>query len=670
MATATKPVYNIKWLAALTALLAVLLYANTIPNNFAIDDNAVITANPYVQQGLKGLGGIFTSDVWVGADAEIGYYRPVPMATFALEHQLWGGNPHLSHAVNILLYALTGWLLCLLLFKVFNRYNPLIAFGTALLFIAHPVHTEVVANIKSRDELMQFLFALLAGWYMLQATTDNKKLFLSALFYYMALLCKETAYTGVLLLPALLYFATDSKPLDILKRTWVYLPVLVLFLIQKKLALGEGATNLQADLVSFPYAGTGLEAPAALVQVWWYFKLLVFPYPLSYNYAYNQIPVTGWANIFAITGLVALLLTMAVVVYGYKQKPLWWLGTIVLLIALTPALGFVVLKGGILAERFLYVPVLGFSILVMVAVFRLLGLPLQGSDNMAPAKLVVPALLLLAYSGITVTRNPDWKDDLTLAAADVTTVPNSCQVRLHYGKKLIDLGVAETDARKKEEYFYRGVEQLQRAVAINPHYARAYFKIAYAYQALQPNADSAIYYYRRAIDEAPGYAIAYKNMGLVYLSLGKINLAKQLLERALQTDPLITGVTEILAGMQQAGQQQVATPTEAVPADTSSFAGYTAQAMQLARQQQMEEALVYFKKALVLQPNSLEGLVNIATCYGMMKNYTASEPYLLQAEKIAPDNRIVLKNLEILYRVTGNKQKEAVYAARLQQLQK
>lgn len=654
--------HNHKWLAAFTALLAILLYANTIPNNFAIDDNALITANPYVQQGLKGLGGIFTSDVWIGGDAEIGYYRPIPLATFALEHQLWGSNPHLSHAVNVALYALTGWLLCLLLLNLLNRYHPLLAFGAALLFIAHPVHTEVVANIKSRDELLQFLFVLLAGWYMLQATTDNKKLLLSALFYYMALLCKETAYAGVLLLPGLWYVATDSKPLTILKRAWVYVPVLSLFLLQKKLALGDGAaTALQPDVVSFPYAG-GLAVPAALTQLWWYIKLLVFPYPLSYNYAYNQIPVDGWSGIFTLTGLVALLLCIVAVLYGYKQKKIWWLGVFILLATLIPAIGFVVLKGGILAERFLYVPVLGFSLLVMAVVFRLMGLPEQGSQTIAPVKLALPVGLLLLYSTLTVTRNPDWKDDLTLASADVTAVPNSCQVRLHYGKKLIDMGVEETDARKKEDYFYRGVEQLQRAVAINPRYARAYFKIAYAYQALQPNADSAVYYYRRAIDEAPGYAIAYKNLGLVYLQQGRVQLAQQQLQRALQIDPQLNGVQEILTSL----NSKPADTQPAPVADTTSFAYYTATGMQLARAQKLPEALVYFKKALDLQPQSLEALVNIATCYGMLNDYTASEPYLLQAEKVAPDNRIVLRNLLILYRKTGNKTKEALYTQKLQ----
>lgn len=655
--------YNHKWLAALTALLAILLYANTVPNSFAIDDNAVIAANPYVQQGLKGLGGIFTSDVWLGGDAEIGYYRPIPLATFALEHQLWGSNPHLSHTVNVLLYALTGWLLCLLLLKVLNRYHPLLAFGTALLFIAHPVHTEVVANIKSRDELLQFLFLLLAGWYMLQAATDNKKLLLSALFYYIALLCKETASAGLLLLPGLMYFATDSKPLSILKHAWVYVPVLLIFLVQKKLALGDGATNLQPDLVSFPYTGN-MAVPAALKQLWWYCKLLVFPYPLSYNYAYNQLPVSGWADIVTLAGLVALLLGMVGIFYGYKQKKVWWLGIFIWLIALIPALGFVVLKGGILAERFLYVPVLGFCLLVMVIVFRLMGLSPEREQPVAPVKMAVPAMLLLLYGGLTVARNPDWKDDFTLAETDVLAAPNSCQVRLHYGKKLIDMGVEETDARKKEEYFYRGLEQLQRAVAINPRYARAYFKIAYAYQALQPNTDSAVYYYRRAIDEAPGYAIAYKNLGLAYLQQGKVQLAQQQLQRALQADPQLNGVQEILNSLNSPNEPAF----KPVEVDTAGFEYCTSTGMQLARSQKLAEALVYFDKALALQPQSLEALVNIATCYGMLGNYAKSEFYLLQAEKIAPNNGIVLQNLKILYRNTGNKAKEQLYTQKLQTL--
>lgn len=660
------PVKN-SWLALIAGVFAFLLYANTIGNDYAIDDNAVIAANPYVQQGLSGIGGIFSSDVWVGADAEIGYYRPLPLATFAIEHQLWGDNPHVSHFINALLYALTAWLLCMVLMTILSRYNPWFVFATVLLFIAHPIHTEVVANIKSRDELLQFLCFTAALYFLLRVKgNDLKWLAVACFFYYLALLSKETALIGVVLVPGILYFATELKPTEIAKRSGAFVVVLLLFLLQKNMALGDVADNATSDIVSFPYSGTGMELATALTHVYWYIKLLILPYPLSYNYAYNQIPAAGWGAISTLLGAVIVLVAGSVVVYGVKKKSLLSFGLFILFASLIPAMGFVLLKGGILAERFLYVPCLGFCMLLCYGLFKVSGLPLFADDKRPvnnALKWLGPVLILLAYSFTTVNRNRDWKDDLTIASTDVQVAGNSCQVRLHYGKKLIDLGVAESDAAKKQVYFADGMQQLYAAVSINPHYARAYFKMGYAYQALRTNADSAAYYYQRAIDEAPGYALAYKNLGLLYLSIGRQQLAEDYLDKALQINPNISGVAQILNEMHNA---QPAAAPEAAAID--SFTYYSSTGVSLAREKRLAEALENFKKALSMKPESVEALVNIATCYGMMNNYSESEKHLLKAEQIDRQNKMVLQNLSILYKATGNKAKEQEYRLKLQGL--
>ena len=108
-------------------------------------------------QGFAGIKNIFTSDVWHFQNLNLGYYRPLSLVSFAVEQQLFPNNPHVSHFVNVLLYSLTAFLLYFLLLKIFNRKHPLFSLVVTLLFIAHPLHTEVVANIKSRDEILSFL---------------------------------------------------------------------------------------------------------------------------------------------------------------------------------------------------------------------------------------------------------------------------------------------------------------------------------------------------------------------------------------------------------------------------------------------------------------------------------------------------------------------------------
>src|SRR5439155_4379084 len=112
------------FVALLFFLLAIPLYANTILNGYAVDDTLFITDNAYTNRGIRGIPDIFSHDSFQGFFHEKknlvsgGRYRPLSIATFALEHQIAGPDPALGHAVNLVLYGLTGALLYLLLIRL------------------------------------------------------------------------------------------------------------------------------------------------------------------------------------------------------------------------------------------------------------------------------------------------------------------------------------------------------------------------------------------------------------------------------------------------------------------------------------------------------------------------------------------------------------------------
>src|SRR5262245_18156818 len=162
------------WLPLASCMaLAFVLYGNTVGHRYALDDTVVLTRNAYVKAGLAGLPDIFTHDALAGTEilshtglTEGGRYRPLSMAMFAVEYQLFGLSPGPSHLINVLLFGLTG----AALFALFRRLPlerasgpwPWLATAATLLFLAHPIHTEVVANIKGRDELLALLLSLAA----------------------------------------------------------------------------------------------------------------------------------------------------------------------------------------------------------------------------------------------------------------------------------------------------------------------------------------------------------------------------------------------------------------------------------------------------------------------------------------------------------------------------
>ena len=146
-------------LGCIVAALGLLLYVNTFHHNYCLDDVAVIKANKFTQQGLAGIPTLLHTFYWQGYwTANAGLYRPLSMILFAVEWQFFPASPHIYHMVNVLLYALMGYLLFTFLTKLFPKVNLIFPFIISLLFMAHPIHIEVVANIKSADEILAFIF--------------------------------------------------------------------------------------------------------------------------------------------------------------------------------------------------------------------------------------------------------------------------------------------------------------------------------------------------------------------------------------------------------------------------------------------------------------------------------------------------------------------------------
>ena len=158
--------------ALILFLLSVGIYAMTVPYEFVLDDQIVISENEFVKKGLSGISEIFSNDSFTGYFGEQkdlvagARYRPLSIAMFAVEHELAGLDQRIYHAINILLYGL----LVLILFRVVSLFIKAppkdywflaVPFVCALLFALHPVHTEAVANIKGRDEILALMGSLL-----------------------------------------------------------------------------------------------------------------------------------------------------------------------------------------------------------------------------------------------------------------------------------------------------------------------------------------------------------------------------------------------------------------------------------------------------------------------------------------------------------------------------
>jgi tetratricopeptide (TPR) repeat protein len=154
----------------LVAIVAVAAFATSLGNGFAYDDDVIIVDNPRVTAPAS-IGTIFTSPYW-GSRERGGLYRPVATLSYAWNHRLHGLEPFGYHLVNVLLHAAVSVLLVLVALEVL----PLAAATLAgLLFAAHPIHVEAVANVVGRAELLAALGVLVA-WLAARRATGGERL--------------------------------------------------------------------------------------------------------------------------------------------------------------------------------------------------------------------------------------------------------------------------------------------------------------------------------------------------------------------------------------------------------------------------------------------------------------------------------------------------------------
>lgn len=198
---------------ALLLLIALcsLFYANSLFNGYAVDDYIVIQ-NQNVLRGIPGIPDIFTSSYIQDKTGNYDY-RPIVLVSYALEREFFGENPTVSHLINVVLYMLTVCFIFFFLQKLLKNYHPILPFVITLLYCIHPLHTEVVNNLKSRDELWCFLFGLLCLYYVFRFYETKGVLYILGAFVVgvLAYWSKRTIITFIAVAPMMLYFFTNER---------------------------------------------------------------------------------------------------------------------------------------------------------------------------------------------------------------------------------------------------------------------------------------------------------------------------------------------------------------------------------------------------------------------------------------------------------------------------
>jgi tetratricopeptide (TPR) repeat protein len=519
-------------------LFAFLLYQNTVPNDYAFDDSLYCTHNKFVQQGLKGIPAIFTKSLYYGFNGKNDQiYRPFPVASLAVQHSLVGNNPHFSHFVNVLLYALCCGLLMLLLCRLMAGASPVIPFCITLLFTAHPVHAEAVANIKGLDEILAFFFFVLTLHFLL-CHVDRKRPVLvaaSVLSFFLCLLCKEHGLTLLGILPLTLF---TFRPLPGKKIVLLMLPygiAAALYILCRTTALDN--FTFQEPLLVIQNTLMAADNPSdrlatAFVILGRYLKLLFVPWPLCWDYSYNQIPITTWADPQAFLSFVIYAVMLAAGTAGALKKNRLAFAALFFLLSFSLSSNLFVKIGVTLGERLLFTPSLGFCT-AAVLVFLKLTARVRYRKPLAAA--VITAVVSL-YTAAVVNRNEDWKDDFTVISRDIVKNPGSATAHKYLADQLMYKSKLEKDPQKKSELFSKGLTEYHTCVAIFPGYTSAWYQLGYAYREAELHG-SAITAYRKILELEPRNSAAANLVGTLYVTLGRFDSAAFFFKNAISINP-------------------------------------------------------------------------------------------------------------------------------------
>lgn len=661
-----------------------LCYANTLTLHFALDDRMVILeSKPTIKGGWESVKTIFTEDTfsgYFGSEKSIvagGRYRPMSQLTYMIEVQLFGKHikekigdvddfynlhqfaneqyfyetpvPFVCHLMNMLYYIL----LCLLLYEVLSRIFPQhegskwfqsLPFLAVLLFAVHPIHTEVVANVKGRDEIFAMLGSFAALWCSLKYVDTRKWywLIISFLAFTFGIFSKENTITFLAVVPLALYYYQNSQ-----KRTSDYFITLIpmvlgsaLFIIVRyKVLGGMMPPDTTGNILNNPYVNATRGQQIATVLITWgiYLKLLFFPHPLTHDYYPHQIAITDFSNPLV---WIILLGCIALVVYGIwnlKKKGVPAFGILYFIITFSIVSNLLFNVGTFMNERFVFMSSIGFTLLVGWWIYLLATSPAPVLQKTAVG---VTAVICLLFGIKTFVRNFTWKDDFTLFLTDVKTSENSIKCNISAGGSYLQIWKkSHKDRDKRNAYNY-----LEKALKLDDHALNAYLLLAeLAY--LDERPDLAIQAAHNATLIDPENVQAHN---LLDMSLNS--------QKAHELDP----VNDMLAqGKVDDAWREV---NKILEKDPDNIVAKNVKGNVLGRGYgRLDDAIKVFEEIVSEQPDFSSAWENMGICYAIKRDFANAERCLLHALELAPDNDNIRLNLYYMYKDKGDLQNAEKY---------
>lgn len=580
------------------SVISIIVFLNTVSNAFVYDDSVTIVHNSFIKN-WKNIHSIFSFHYFM-LSGELSY-RPVVTLSYFIDHFLWGLNPAGFHLTNVFLHAGNTILFYFFLKRVVKGNTT--AFITALLFTTHPVLTEAVNSVSYREDLLAALFFLIA--FVLFLKIDERSLTpwkfvlyyaCALLSYLLSLFSKETSVALPILMILFHVFcssSTNTLHAMIKRAKWSYLGYFIIT-----------GFYLFIRFVLFRHVYIRLDQSKqtlfVMIKVFAsYIKLLFLPFNLNADYVVP--PATSGIASFVVSALLICTAIILILRLCQNDKRHWFF-LLWFFVTLLPVSNIIPI-GNIMAERYLYIPIMGFCGVIVMLV-----------QNYIPGKTpaMVGFVVILIIASITsIYRNGIWRDEFTLWYSTVNREPGS--VRAH-----LNLGVVHS---AKGFYDYAELEY-KKTLEINPGDIEAHYNMGNAYER-KGMLDAAIKEYQETLRYNPVHADAYNNTGGIYKTKRLFDRAIEFYKKAKQCNPLNPHYYNNL--------------------------GLVYREIKL-----YEEALVEYKRATELDPDNLDAHNNLGIVYVCMERLKDAAVEFETANRLNPKVANVHNNLGIVHAKQGN----------------
>ena len=509
-------------------VFAFLLYGNSISHNYSLDDDLITSTDrykhPLVEQGISGLIPILKSNYAVNQEQNYDY-RPISTYSYAIEWTLFGeseNHVHISHFINVVLYSLIGLVLFQFLNLLFGKGHELFNLLITLLFLAHPMHTEVVNSLKNRDELLSLLFALLATIQTLKFIDKKHFLYLisASLLLLLSILSKKSSMPFIVLIPLTIYFFRSVSWKKIGGVALLLFSARIIVSIMK-ISLIEKSKERDFLFIENPLfeASFWERIPSYFYTNYLYLEKFIFPYDLNYYYGFNTLPIVGYSNLWFFISFAIFAILFAYAIWTFKAKSILSYSILFFFLSIGGAANLLYPMVGIFAERLAFCGSIGLCILLTAGIFKLFKLNLNDKLTREKSKKIYLSFgaILLIMSTLTIQRNPAWKDKMSLYLADAQSLKNSAKANSLLGQEL------QFQAAKS---FGNDPTNLENFI---------------------PRIDSAYYYYELALLTYPSYIQMYNNQASIKSQYYQDFMsARELLGKAIKIDPSFQGARENL----------------------------------------------------------------------------------------------------------------------------